>query len=220
MPPPLPPPAEASVGMSAAALMAATVATAKIVLRIMGLSWFLLDVFSHPACQSGERSVGFNGASIKNERRILGAREGPRIRSPAAGVFGPVGAGAPPLSLPFGLCRRAALDRQRLRHALPRWGMVAISRRDPRSCVFLLEEPSNADRAYLFDHQTRCHRPQLDRCDQRHDRGRGLAYHRAKAHAHQPRAGGSLLCGPSRTAVLPRARRIHDLRTRGRASAR
>jgi hypothetical protein len=62
--------------MSAAAPMAATVATAKIVLRIMGLSWFLLDVFSHPACQSGERSVGFNGASIKNERRILGAREG------------------------------------------------------------------------------------------------------------------------------------------------
>jgi hypothetical protein len=51
--------------MSAAAPMAATVATAKIVLRIMGLSWFLMDVFSHPACQSGERSVGFNGASIK-----------------------------------------------------------------------------------------------------------------------------------------------------------
>src|SRR5215475_5739844 len=97
MPPPLPPPAEASVGMSATAPMAMTVATAKIVLRIMGLSWFLLDVFSHPACQSSERSVGFNGASIKNERRILGAREGPRIRSPAAGVFGPVGAGAPPL---------------------------------------------------------------------------------------------------------------------------
>src|SRR5262249_10149553 len=97
MPPPLPPPAEASVGKSAAAPMATTVATAKIVLRIMGLSWFLLDVFSHPACQSSERSVGFNGASIKNERRILGAREGPRIRSPAAVVFGPVGAGAPPL---------------------------------------------------------------------------------------------------------------------------
>jgi hypothetical protein len=37
-----------------AAPMAATVATAKIVLRIMGLSWFLLDVFSHPACQSGD----------------------------------------------------------------------------------------------------------------------------------------------------------------------
>src|SRR5262249_12296629 len=76
MPPPLPPPpAEASVGMSAAAPMAPTVATAKIVLRIVGLSWFLLDVLSHPACQSGERSAGFNGASIKNERRILGVRE-------------------------------------------------------------------------------------------------------------------------------------------------
>ena len=35
-----PPPAEASVGMSAAAAMAATVAKANIVLRIMGLSWF------------------------------------------------------------------------------------------------------------------------------------------------------------------------------------
>jgi hypothetical protein len=55
--------------------MAATVATAKIVLRIMGLSWFLLDVFSHPDRQSGERSVGFNGASIKNRRKIGGNGE-------------------------------------------------------------------------------------------------------------------------------------------------
>src|SRR5258708_13254 len=63
MPPPLPPPAEAAVGMSAAAPMAAAVATAKIVLRIMGLSWLLLDVLSpHPARQSGEPAVGFNGA--------------------------------------------------------------------------------------------------------------------------------------------------------------
>jgi hypothetical protein len=58
--------------MSAAAPMAATVATAKIVLRIMGLSWFLLDVFSHPACQSGERSVGFNDASIKKSAQNRG----------------------------------------------------------------------------------------------------------------------------------------------------
>src|SRR5258707_14480020 len=66
MPPPLPPPAEAAVGMSAAAPMAAAVATAKIVLRIMGLSWLLLDVLSpHPARQSGEPAVGFNGARIK-----------------------------------------------------------------------------------------------------------------------------------------------------------
>src|SRR5258708_27549566 len=63
MPPPLPPPAEAGVGMRAAATMAAAVATAKIVLRIMGRSWLLLDVLSpHPARQSGEPAVGFNGA--------------------------------------------------------------------------------------------------------------------------------------------------------------
>src|SRR5215831_17129354 len=86
-PPPLPPPpAEASVGMSAAAPMAATVATAKIVLRIMGLSWFLMDVFSHPACQSGERSVGFNGASIKKRAQIVGQKEGPRTSLREAGV--------------------------------------------------------------------------------------------------------------------------------------
>src|SRR5262249_61084588 len=66
---------DGSGGMSAGAPMATTVATAKIVFRIMGLFWFLLDVLSHPACQSGERSAGFNGASIKNERRILGVRE-------------------------------------------------------------------------------------------------------------------------------------------------
>src|SRR5262249_12761446 len=205
-PPPLPPPpAEASVGMSAAAPMAATVATAKIVLRIMGLSWFLLDVLSTSCLCVGRAIRRVQWRLDKNDRRILGARE----------AAGKVACGGR-----FWSRRRTALDRQHLRHALPRWGMLAISRRDPRSCVFLLEEESNADRAYLFDHQTRCHRPQLDRCDQRRDRGRGLAYHRAKAHAHQPRAGGNLLCGPSRTAVLPRARRIHDLRTRGRASAR
>src|SRR5262249_18830443 len=56
--------------------------------------------------------------------------------------------------LPFGVCRKAALDRERRRHALPRHGTVAISRRDRLSCVFLLEEQSNGDRAYLFDHQT------------------------------------------------------------------
>src|SRR5262245_50293468 len=94
MPPPLPPPAEASVGMSAAAPMAATVATAKIVLRIMGLSWFLLDVLSHILPVSGERSVGFNGASIKTSAGSWGQGK-PRIRSRAAVVFGPVGAGAP-----------------------------------------------------------------------------------------------------------------------------
>src|SRR5215471_21101804 len=56
MPPPLPPPAEAAVGMSAAAPMAATVAMAKIVLRIMGLSpGFLLDVLS-TSCPSVGRT--------------------------------------------------------------------------------------------------------------------------------------------------------------------
>src|SRR5215813_14822921 len=116
MPPPLPPPpAEASVGMSAAAPMAATVATAKIVLRIMGLSWFLLDVLSHPACQSGERSVGFNGASIKNERRILGAREA-ADKVACGGRFWSRWSGSAASRCRFGLCRRAALDRQHLRH--------------------------------------------------------------------------------------------------------
>src|SRR5215510_7234297 len=91
MPPPLPPPAEASVGMSAAAPIAATVATAKIVLRIMGLSWFLLDVFSHPDCQSGERSVGFNGATIKNRRKIGGTARAANEFA-RGGVFHLVGA--------------------------------------------------------------------------------------------------------------------------------
>src|SRR2546430_13295118 len=44
--------------------MAATVATAKIILRIMGLSSLLLDVLAHPASQSGEPTGGFNGAAI------------------------------------------------------------------------------------------------------------------------------------------------------------
>src|SRR5262245_39465132 len=126
MPPPLPPPAEASVGMSAAAPMAATVARAKIVLRIMGLSCFLLDVFSHPACQSGERSVGFNGARIKNARQILGAREGPRIslrdvpseRAVASRCRLACAAGLP-------------LHHERRRRGLPRYRTLAISRRDP-----------------------------------------------------------------------------------------
>src|SRR5215467_250268 len=122
-PPPLPPPpAEASVGMSAAAPMAATVATAKIVLRIMGLSWFLMDVLSHSACQSGERSVGFNGASIKNDRQIVGQKEGPRISLREAGVFRPIRAAASPLVAvwlaPQGRARsRASLSRlAALRH--------------------------------------------------------------------------------------------------------
>src|SRR5258708_38422231 len=84
MPPPLPPPAEAAVGMSAAAPMAAAVATAKIVLRIRGLSWLLLDVLSpHPARQSGEPAVGFNGADkpgAKSCGKEKGLRKGARDR--------------------------------------------------------------------------------------------------------------------------------------------
>jgi hypothetical protein len=55
--------------MSAAAPMAATVATAKIVLRIIEVSpRFLLDVISHPARLSGERSVR------STARRICGSQ--------------------------------------------------------------------------------------------------------------------------------------------------
>src|SRR5262249_52655869 len=75
MPPPLPPPAEASVGMSAAALMAATVATAKIVLRIMGLSWFLLDVLSTSCLCVGRAIRRVQGHLDTNECRILGVGE-------------------------------------------------------------------------------------------------------------------------------------------------
>jgi hypothetical protein len=84
------------------------VATAKIVLRIMGLSWFLMDVFSHPACQSGERSVGFNGGWIKNRRKIVRPRKSPRISYVSRGFFAPLERERR-MSLPFGLCRKAAL---------------------------------------------------------------------------------------------------------------
>src|SRR5262245_26489580 len=176
-PPPLPPPpAEASVGMSAAAPMAATVATAKIVLRIMGKS-----------CLSVGRAIRRVQWRLdkKTGAKSSGKRKGRGQVCVRAGGFVPLEQQRR-LSLPFGVCRKAGLDRECLRHALPRQGTVAISRRDRLSCVFLLEEQSNGDRAYLFDHQTRCYRPQFDRCDQRYDRGRGLAYRRAKAHAHQP----------------------------------
>ena len=42
----------------------------------------------------------------------------------------------------------------------------------------------------------------------------GLAHRRAKARAHQPRAGRDVLCRASRAAVLRRAGRLHDLRAR------
>src|SRR6266508_5331132 len=158
MPPFPPPPAEAWVGMSAAAPMAATVATAKIVLRIMGLSSFFLDVFAHPACQSGEPTGGFNGAPITV--RVSVHR---RFR-----FSGPVALGVASAHL-------AVLGRHRYKP--PRSYLLSFSS---------LEERCNGDRAYLFDHQTRRHSPQFDRRDQRHDRAGRLAYRRAKAHAHQP----------------------------------
>src|SRR5262245_60660520 len=98
MPPPLPPPpAEASVGMSAAAPMAAKVATAKIVLRIMGLSWFLLDVLS-TSCLSVGRAIRRVQWRLDRKTSARPSGQGkPRIRSPAAVFFGPDGAGAPPL---------------------------------------------------------------------------------------------------------------------------
>src|SRR5947199_6281960 len=59
--PPLKPLASAVVAeASEAAAMVATAATAKMVLRNMGsLLFLLLDAFSHPACQSGERAIRF-----------------------------------------------------------------------------------------------------------------------------------------------------------------
>ena len=55
--------------------------------------------------------------------------------------------------------------------------------------------------------------------DQCHDRTGGAAYHRTEARAHHPRAGGNVLRSASRTAVLRRTRRLHDLWTGGRAGA-
>src|SRR5215471_9499469 len=95
MPPPLPPPAEAAVGMSAAAPMAATVAMAKIVLRIMGLSpGFLLDVLS-TSCPSVGRAIRRVQWCLDKKQgpKSLGAREGPRTSLREADVFRPAGAG-------------------------------------------------------------------------------------------------------------------------------
>ena len=104
--------------------------------------------------------------------------------------------------------------------SLPAPMSAAISRRDQLGFPPCSVKSPNGDRAYLFDHQTRCDRAQSDRRDQRHDRAGGPADRRAEARAHHPRAGGNVLCRASRTAVLPRARRLHDFRAGGGAGAR
>src|SRR5262249_13875821 len=65
----------------------------------------------HPARQSGERSAGFNGASIKNKGQNPSERGKGRGQVCVRRTFF-----VPPergLSLPFGLCRKAALDHER-----------------------------------------------------------------------------------------------------------
>src|SRR5215472_13006434 len=71
-----------------------------------------LDVLS-TSCPSVGRAIRrVQWCLDKNEAKILGAREGPRTSLREADVFRPAGAGAR-LSLPFGLCRKAALDHER-----------------------------------------------------------------------------------------------------------
>src|SRR4051812_26691943 len=68
--PPLKPLASAEVAEAReAAAMVAGAATANMVLRNMGsLLFLLLDAFSHPACQSGERGIRFIGVRRKYRR--------------------------------------------------------------------------------------------------------------------------------------------------------
>jgi len=96
------------------------VAMAKIVLRIMGLSWFFVGCALHilPVSRASD-PPGSMVPRQKTRAKILGAREGPLTSLREADVFRPAGAGTR-LSLPFGLCRKAALDRERRRRGLPR----------------------------------------------------------------------------------------------------
>src|SRR6266478_6820332 len=81
-------------------------------------------------------------------------------------------------------------------------GATAISRRDPQVSTPLSQGRGDDDRAYLLDHQTGCDEAQPDGRDQRDDRTGRIAYRCAETPAHDPRAGGNVLCGASRSAIL------------------